>query len=180
MMGTIILFNYLPGAVIFRHAMTLFLEEYKEYINKYLRTHYLDPVNPHKLGGRAAGPQGQVGSTNGAERRCGVWQTLCAELKRVNAGDAPNNFVRVLEGETPQGKLCLSFTYVRMFACSNIRMCVHMCIFVCSNMRMLVHAHKSIRVCRLSLTRSDVAMLANSHPSGRNGPSHALFGGQFC
>ena len=93
MMGIIMLFNYLPGAVIFCHAMTLFLGEYKDYINKHICTHYLDPLNPHKLGGRAAGPQGQVGSTNGAERRCRVWQDLYQQLKNVNAGDAPNNFL---------------------------------------------------------------------------------------
>ena len=93
LMGTIMLFNYLPGPVIFLHAMTLLLHEYKDYINKHIRNNYLDPVNPHKLGGRTAGPQGQVGSTNGAERRCGVWQTLCAQLMRVNAGDTPNNFL---------------------------------------------------------------------------------------
>ena len=99
MMGIIMLFNYLPGLVIFRHAMTLFVEEYHDYMNEHICTKYLDPLNPHKLGGRAAGPQGQVGSTNGAERRCRVWQELCRQLKNVNAGDAPNNFLRVLEGE---------------------------------------------------------------------------------
>ena len=99
MMGMIMLFNYLPGAVIFRHAMTLFLEEFHDYINEHICANYLDPLNPQKLGGRAAGPQGQVGSTNGAERRCRVWQELCRQLKNVNAGDAPNNFLRVLEGE---------------------------------------------------------------------------------
>ena len=72
MMGKILLFNYLPGATVFYYAMQLFLDQYKDYVNDHMRTSYLDPACAQKLGGRAAGCQGQVGSTNDTEKRCGV------------------------------------------------------------------------------------------------------------
>ena len=72
MMGKILLFNYLPDATVFYYAMQLFLDQYKDYVNDHMRTSYLDPACAQKLGGRAAGCQGQVGSTNDTEKRCGV------------------------------------------------------------------------------------------------------------
>ena len=54
--------------------MTLLLFDYSEHINKHVRNKYLDPKDPRKLGRRAAGPQGMVGSTNGVKRRNRVWK----------------------------------------------------------------------------------------------------------
>ena len=68
-----------------------------------------------------------------------MWQTLCDQLKRVNAGDAPNNFLRVLEGESPCGRSSLVVSHARVFACSNMRMCAH--------------THIRIGACMLTLTR---------------------------
>ena len=64
MLSLFILFNCVPNAVIFQQAMTLLLFEYSEHINKHVHNKYLDPKDPRKLGRRAAGPQGMVGSTN--------------------------------------------------------------------------------------------------------------------
>ena len=97
MMGKILLFNYLPGPTVFYYAMQLFLDHYKEYINDHMRTAYLDPACARKLGGRVAGSQGQVGSTNGAERHCGVWQKQFEQLLRNHKGDKQNIFLRMLE-----------------------------------------------------------------------------------
>ena len=71
MMSKLILFNYLPGVEEFRQAMILFLLEYDAFINDHIRANYLDPEHPHKLGGRVAGLPGQVGSTNGGEKKGG-------------------------------------------------------------------------------------------------------------
>ena len=98
MMAKLILFNYLPCVEEFRHAMILFLLEYDEYINNHIRENYLDPDQPHKLGGRAAGLQGQVGSTNGGEKKGGGWKSKCKELIRRYRGDASNNFLFMMEG----------------------------------------------------------------------------------
>ena len=54
--------------------MSLFISEYGEHINDHVRQKCLDSEQPRKLGGRAAGPQSMVGSTNGLERRNGVWK----------------------------------------------------------------------------------------------------------
>ena len=99
MMGKILLFNYLPGPTVFYYAMMLFLDHYKEYINDHMRTAYLDPACAWKLGGCASGSQGQVGSTNGAEKRCGVWQKQFDQLVKNHSGDKQNNFLRMLEGK---------------------------------------------------------------------------------
>ena len=69
MLSLITLFFCVPNAVIFEQTMTLFLFEYSKHINKHVCNKYLDPKDPRKLGGRAADPQGMVGSTNGVERR---------------------------------------------------------------------------------------------------------------
>ena len=78
--------------------MLLFLDEYKDNVNPHVRAKYLDPDDPRKLGGRSSGIQGQVGSTNGLERRGGIWQeqwrTLCAN----QSVDDQNNFLMMLEG----------------------------------------------------------------------------------
>ena len=61
------------------HFVTLLLLEYSKHINKHIRNKYLDPKDPRKLGGRAAGPQGMVGSTDGVERRNREWKNSLAE-----------------------------------------------------------------------------------------------------
>ena len=63
MLSLIILFNCIPDAEVSANAMSLFISEYGEHINDHVRQKYLDPKHPRKLGGRAAGPQGMVGST---------------------------------------------------------------------------------------------------------------------
>ena len=71
MMVLIIMFNYIPDHVVFKEAMNLFIEDFKEYINEHLKDFYLDPTNPNKLGGRAVGQQGQTGSNQGGKIRGG-------------------------------------------------------------------------------------------------------------
>ena len=98
MMALIILFNYLPNKTIFKHAMTLFLSEFSEHVNNHVCRHYLNPLEPRLLGGRSVGPQGATGSTNGAERAGGRWQSQCRSLIAANKGDRRNNFMRMIEG----------------------------------------------------------------------------------
>ena len=68
MMSKLLLFNYVGEREVYRHVMLLFLDEYKDHVNPHVRSNYLDPDGPRKLGGRSAGVQGQVGNTNGLER----------------------------------------------------------------------------------------------------------------
>ena len=78
---------------------TCFLDEYKDHVNPHVRSNYLDPDDPRKLGGRSTGVQGQVGSTNGLERRGGIWQEQWRALRAKNSVDDQNNFLMMLEGE---------------------------------------------------------------------------------
>ena len=99
MMFKLLLFNYVGDRVVFRHGMLLFLDEYKNHINHHVRSNYLDPDDPRKLGGHSAGVQGQVGSTNGLERRGGIWQEQWRALRGKQSVDEPNNFMLMLEGK---------------------------------------------------------------------------------
>ena len=97
MLSLIILFNCIPNTEVFANAMSLFISEYGEHINDHIPQKYLKPKHPRKLGGRAAGPQGMVGSTNGLERRNGVWKKNYGSIlldKLCNA-----IFLRIIEGE---------------------------------------------------------------------------------
>ena len=98
MMSLILLFNYVPNAIIYKHAMTLFLHEFRDHVNPHICCHYLDPTKPHLLGGRAVGPQGAVGSNNGGEKAGGKWQSQGAAVIRRNPGDKGNNFMLLIEG----------------------------------------------------------------------------------
>ena len=82
MMSLIILFNYIPNAIVYKHAMTLFLHEFRDHVNEHICRHYLVPTKPHLLGGRAVGPQGAVGSNNGGEKAGGKWQNQGASVIR--------------------------------------------------------------------------------------------------
>ena len=55
-------------------------------------------MTSHKLGGRAAGLQGQAGSTNGGEKKVGGWENKCKELIRCNRTDESNKFLLTMEG----------------------------------------------------------------------------------
>ena len=65
MVSIILMFNYIPDKDIFREAMLLFHDEFSDYLNDHVKSNYLKPDEPWKLGGRTAGLQGQVGSNNG-------------------------------------------------------------------------------------------------------------------
>ena len=99
MMSKLLLFNYICEREVYRHAMLLFLDEYKDHVNSHVRSNYLDPDDPRKLGGRSAGVQGQVGSTNGLERRGGIWQEQWRALRAKNSVDDQNNFLMMIEGK---------------------------------------------------------------------------------
>ena len=79
--------------------MLLFLDEYKKHVNPHMRANYLDPEYPRKLGGRAAGIQGQVGSTGGLERRGGIWKQQRQALRAKHCQADQNNFLITLEGK---------------------------------------------------------------------------------
>ena len=98
MMSLIIKFNYLPNAKHHEEAMELFLAEFDEHINEHVRNEYLDPQNPMKLGGRAAGAfQGQVGSNNGGEKRCDVWQNKLKSITKDVKGEGRKNCLYMIE-----------------------------------------------------------------------------------
>ena len=99
MMSKLMLFNYVHGREVYWHAMLLFLDEYKVHVNPHVRANYLDPEDPRKLEGRAAGIQGQVGSTNGLNRRGGVWQQQWRALRAKHCQADQNTFLIVLEGK---------------------------------------------------------------------------------
>ena len=99
MMSKLLLFNYVGSREVFKHGMHLFLGEHKDHVNPHVRSNYLDPDDPRKLGGRSAGVQGQVGSTNGLERRGGIWQEQWRALCAKKSVDDQNNFLMMLEGE---------------------------------------------------------------------------------
>ena len=98
MMSKLLMFNFIRGRDVFKHAMMLFIEEYRSNINEHVRANYLDPCDPRKLGGRAAGIQGQVGSTNGLEKRGGIWQEQWKALRKNHSENDRDNFVIMLEG----------------------------------------------------------------------------------
>ena len=56
------------------NAMVLFIHTFNDHINKHVRDNYLNPHEQWTLIGRAAGMPGTVGSTNGLERRNGIWK----------------------------------------------------------------------------------------------------------
>ena len=98
MMSIIIKFNYLPTAMHHEQAMRLFLGEFAEHINEHVKKEYLDPKNPKKLGGRAAGAfQGQVGSNNGGEKRCDVWQKKLKSITKNIKGEERKNSLYMIE-----------------------------------------------------------------------------------
>ena len=82
---------------VYRHAMLLFLDEYKDNVSPHVRANYLDPDDPRKLRGRSAGTQGQDGSTNGLERRGGNWQEQWRALRVKQCVDDRNNFLMMFE-----------------------------------------------------------------------------------
>ena len=82
MISIIILFNSILNPSVFAHAMTLFIAEYDQYINQHVRDAYLEPNDPKRLGGRAAGRKGTVGGTNGVETRNRVWKNTYETLVR--------------------------------------------------------------------------------------------------
>lgn len=97
-MSKVILFNYLPGAETFEHAMRLLINEYKAYLNEHVLQNYLDPHDPCKLGGRAANEfQGQNGSTQGMERRGGHVKDKLKDLSKGLKPTARANPLLVLE-----------------------------------------------------------------------------------
>ena len=72
-------------------------EEFGEHINEHVMSNYLDGTNPRKLGGRAAGKQGQVGSNQGDERHCGIWEKTFHVLVKVLQKEERNNFLHMNE-----------------------------------------------------------------------------------
>jgi len=97
-MSKVILFNYLPDRETFKHAMTLLIGEYKQYLNEHVLKNYLDPLDPNKLGGRAANEfQGQNGSTQGMERRGGHVKDKLSSLTKGLTPTARANPLFVLE-----------------------------------------------------------------------------------
>ena len=99
MLALIIVFNCIPNVVIYATAMELFLSEYSDYTNVHVRSKYLNPADARKLGGRAAGIPGSVGSTNGVERRNRVWKDTHKALIRNGKTDK-HNFIHIIEGES--------------------------------------------------------------------------------
>ena len=99
MLALLILFNCIPNGVVFAHAMALFIHEFNDHINEHVRENYLDPHEPRKLGGRAAGMQGTVGSTNGLERRNRSWKDNTHGIIASKHNADKNNFVHVMAGE---------------------------------------------------------------------------------
>ena len=97
MMSIIIMFNYIPDDEVFEEAMKLFHEKYKDHINEHVMSFYLDPTNSMKLGGRACGEQGMVGSNNGGEIKGGGWKTKFREIVRDHAPDDRQNFLYMME-----------------------------------------------------------------------------------
>ena len=69
--------------------------KFDQHINQHVRDHYLDPAEPRKLGGRAAGLQGQVGSTNGVEKRGGILKTKYSSAVKKYSGEERCNFVHM-------------------------------------------------------------------------------------
>ena len=99
MLALLILFNCIPNGVVFAHARALFIHEFNDHINEHVRENYLNPQEPRKLGGRAAGMQGTVGSTNGLERRNRSWKDNTHGIIASKHNDNKNNFVHVMAGE---------------------------------------------------------------------------------
>ncbi|KAL7526527.1 hypothetical protein ACHAXR_004886, partial [Thalassiosira sp. AJA248-18] len=118
MLSLVYLFNYLPDRETFRHAMNLFIEEFKELIPQEARAHvlenYLDPDKPELIGGRAVGMQGMAGSTNGTERWGRTvkddFQALLSKLPRSDR-ENPIHFLKAV-GMTISTTPCPSRDFV--------------------------------------------------------------------
>jgi hypothetical protein len=96
MMSLIIMFNYIPDDDVFEEAMKLFCKEFADHINNHVKENYLSPTDPKKLGGRAAGEQGQPGSNQGGERAGRDWKKTWKTIAKEHKKDK-HNFIHLIE-----------------------------------------------------------------------------------
>ena len=59
---------------------------------------YLDPKHTENLGGRAAGHKATSSSTNGVERRGGIYKTNAKGIAATLPMSEKNNFIYVMKG----------------------------------------------------------------------------------
>ena len=98
MISLVLMVLWLPSKLEYEQAMTLFVNEFKDDINEHMAQTYLDPKHPENLGGRAAGHKATSSSTNGVERRGGIYKTKAKGITATLPMSEKNNFVYVMEG----------------------------------------------------------------------------------
>ena len=94
-------FNYLPGGEVYKHAVRLLLSQFEDVLTpkayKYVTDNYIIEDKPEKLGGRAVGRQGMVGSNQGGERSCGWWKNTFYGLMKGTKKEDIGNPLHFLE-----------------------------------------------------------------------------------
>ena len=98
MMSLVLMMLWLPSKLEYEQAMSLFVNEFKNDINKHMAKTYLDPKHPENLGGHVAGHKATSSSTNGVERRGGIYKTKAKGITVTLPGSEKNNFIYVMEG----------------------------------------------------------------------------------